>query len=335
MYRSEWLLNLVLVAVVTVGLGFHAGWTLVPLLALFLWGYIGQADASLVASLRTWVGQSLPRGLVPLAALFALFAAGLGLAEGLSARPLLVVLVYLLVPFGLAHVHLRLARNQEPRMSVALLLAVLCLWLPIETGVLPGLKLPPGQGVPVSHLLGLVSALYLFQVVVRLKGMGYTYRLNRGDWSLSTVHFSIFAAVIGVPIAVSLHFITSSAEVPALWTWPLRGLFIFFFIAVPEEILFRGIFHNLLQKRLGGRLWPALILSSILFGFAHSNNSNPPYLPVQLPVLGLVELPWVYILLASIAGVFYGLAYVKSGKLTTAALVHAMVDLWWSVFFHG
>ncbi|HXK62385.1 MAG TPA: CPBP family intramembrane metalloprotease, partial [Acidobacteriota bacterium] len=75
--------------------------------------------------------------------------------------------------------------------------------------------------------------------------------------------------------------------------------------------------------------------SSLVFGLAHSNNSNPPYAAVHLPLVGVVELPWVYILLATIAGVFYGLAYVRSGKLTTAALVHAMVDLWWSVFFHG
>ncbi|RPJ80168.1 MAG: CPBP family intramembrane metalloprotease [Acidobacteria bacterium] len=56
---------------------------------------------------------------------------------------------------------------------------------------------------------------------------------------------------------------------------------------------------------------------------------------MHLPFFGEVLFPWVYVLLASIAGVFYGLAYVKRAQLTTAALVHAMVDLWWSLFFHG
>jgi len=335
MDRSEWLLNLILVVVVTTGLGFHAGWALTPLLALFLLGYIGQADARLVGVLRNWAGRSLLRTAVPLVALLGLFGVSLALAGGLSTRLLLTVLIYLLVPWALVHVHLRLSRGEETRLSAPLLLAILCLWLPIEIGLLPGLKLPSDRGVPVSHLLGLVAALYLFQVVARLEGMGYTYRLPARDWSIGTIHFSVFAAVIGVPVAVSLHFIASSAEVPPLWSWPLRGLFIFFFIAVPEEILFRGILHNLLQKRLGGRLWPALIISSVVFGFAHSNNSNPPYAPVHLPFVGEILLPWVYVLLASTAGIFYGLAYVKRGKLTTAAIVHGLVDLWWSLFFHG
>jgi len=335
MHRSEWLLNLVLVAVVTIGLGFHAGWALAPLLALFLWGYIGQADFRLISFLRQWAGKSLVRSLAPLAALFGVFALSLALAGTWSIRPLVIVLTYLLAPWALVQLHLRFSRGQETRLSVPLLVAILCLWLPIEVGLLPGLKLPSERGVPVSHLLGLIAALYLFQVVARLEGMGYTYRLPGRDWAIGTKYFSIFAAVIGVPIAVSLHFIASSTQVAPVWSWPLRGLFIFFFIAVPEEILFRGILHNLLQKRLGGRLWPALIISSVIFGFAHSNNSAPPYVPIQLPFLGEVLLPWVYVLLASIAGVFYGLAYVKRGKLTTAAIVHAMVDLWWSLFFHG
>ncbi|MFB3901989.1 MAG: lysostaphin resistance A-like protein [Acidobacteriota bacterium] len=335
MHRSDWLLNLILVAAVTVGLGFYAGWTFALLLALFLWGYIGQADSRLVGFLRDWTGRSLLRSAAPLAGLLGLFAVSLALAGSLSSRPLLVVLVYLFAPWALVQFHARLSKGQESRPLTPLLLAVLCLWLPIETGLLPGLKLPSDRGVPVSHLLGLVAALYLFQVTARLEGMGYTYRLSRRDWSLSTIYFGLFAAVIGVPVAVSLHFIASSAEVPPIWSWPLRGLFIFFFIAVPEEILFRGILQNLLQKRLRGRMWPALVVASVIFGLAHSNNSNPPYAPIHLPLVGEILLPWVYVLLASIAGVFYGLAYVKRGKLTAAAIVHAMVDLWWSLFFHG
>jgi len=335
MHRSERLLNLILVMVVTAGLGFHAGWALAPLLALFLWGYIGQADAGLVRALRSWVGRSLVRSALPLIALWGLFAVSQALAGTLSVRALLTVLLYLLAPWALVQLHVWLTRGRDARLNVPLLLAIACLWLPIEIGLLPALKLPSERGVPVSHLLGLVAALYLFQVVARLEGMGYTFRLGARDWSASTVYFAVFAAVIGVPLAVSLDFITSSTQVQAVWNWPLLGLFIFFFIAVPEEILFRGILHNLLQRRLGGRVWPALIVSSVIFGLAHSNNSDPPYVPIHLPFLGEVLFPWVYVLLASIAGVFYGLAYVKRGKLTTAALVHAMVDLWWSLFFHG
>ena len=53
------------------------------------------------------------------------------------------------------------------------------------------------------------------------------------------------------------------------------ALGIFIFIGIPEELLFRGIIQNLLEKAIGR---PALALgvASLIFGAAHLNNGPSP-----------------------------------------------------------
>ena len=63
-----------------------------------------------------------------------------------------------------------------------------------------------------------------------------------------------------------------------------------------------------------------LILSSVIFGAAHLNNP---------PNVGY------YFILATIAGIFYGRTFVRTGKVVPAALVHLAVDWMWSIFFAG
>lgn len=99
-----------------------------------------------------------------------------------------------------------------------------------------------------------------------------------------------------------------------------RGLAIFFLIALPEEILFRGTIHRYLERVLRWAPRFTLILSSIIFGASHLNNP---------PNVGY------YFILASIAGWFYGRTYLRTGKIVPAALVHLMVDWIWGVLFAG
>ena len=42
---------------------------------------------------------------------------------------------------------------------------------------------------------------------------------------------------------------------------------------------------------------------------------------------------WKYVLLATIAGLFYGHAWMKTGSLLPGVLVHALVDISWHVLF--
>ena len=40
------------------------------------------------------------------------------------------------------------------------------------------------------------------------------------------------------------------------------------------------------------------------------------------------------VILSSIAGWFYGLAYIRTGSILAPAILHAMVDGWWVYFFN-
>jgi uncharacterized protein len=87
-----------------------------------------------------------------------------------------------------------------------------------------------------------------------------------------------------------------------------------FTVALPEELYFRAILDAGLRRRLGPVA--SLLLSSVLFGLMHWNNRSR--LEDQLE----------YLLLATIAGLFYGLTFRKAG-LWAAVLCHALVDVVW------
>lgn len=91
----------------------------------------------------------------------------------------------------------------------------------------------------------------------------------------------------------------------------------FFLVAVPEELFFRGVLLNLLLPRLGKR--SALAVSAVLFGLSHFNKG--------------ARFNWRYVLLATIAGVFYGRAWLDQRRIFCSAITHATVDVTWSLWF--
>ena len=93
--------------------------------------------------------------------------------------------------------------------------------------------------------------------------------------------------------------------------------FTFFFIAVPEELFFRGWLQNLLERRMGR--YPALMLTAALFGLSHFNKRA-------------VHFNWRYVLLAALAGIFYGRAWRQERRVGASAITHASVDTIWSLW---
>jgi membrane protease YdiL (CAAX protease family) len=100
---------------------------------------------------------------------------------------------------------------------------------------------------------------------------------------------------------------------------PIAGawIFTFFFIAVPEELFFRGWLQNLLERRMGR--YPALLLTAVLFGLSHFNKRTAFF-------------NWRYVLLAAVAGIFYGRAWRQQRRVGASAITHASVDMIWSLW---
>lgn len=162
--------------------------------------------------------------------------------------------------------------------------------------------------------------------------MGLTAGLRLSDLRLAVILFALFLASFAIPIGIPLHFAQSTHRFLPLYEWPVTALAILLMTALPEEVLFRGVLQNLFECTMPQRPTAALLLASVIFGLSHLDNPNPPFLPVTLRGRHFA-VPWLYVVLATIAGIFYGLAYRRTGKITASALVHCLVDTWWALFF--
>lgn len=177
---------------------------------------------------------------------------------------------------------------------------------------------PGGRlGYAFTVLLCVDVALAALVLIRRVGGIGYSVGWNAGWGLYLSGSFALFGG-IAVPLGLRLHFIAFAPNWGSWTSLPLTSVGILLFTAWPEEFLFRGLLQNLLSRASGSDLagwWTA----SILFGFSHIPNSGFPN--------------WRYVILASIAGLFYGWTWRKTGSIFASAIVHAAVDVTWHFFF--
>ena len=205
------------------------------------------------------------------------------------------------------------------------ILAALMLWFPIEFGALPGFDIIFNEGIQIPALAfaAPVLGLYLFAVIRDLPGIGYNFRWQASDFKPVAASLLVLACLL-IPFGVHSGFIHFSQVKTSAADCVKLILGIYFLNALPEELLFRGIIQNLLDKMLGrfaGGKWLALALAAFIFGYSHYNNFDPP--------------DWRYVWLATLAGLFYGWTYMKTGKTTVSAIVHTGVNFLWAIFFKG
>jgi hypothetical protein len=165
-----------------------------------------------------------------------------------------------------------------------------------------------------NKILLLDAGVYGLLMIRQLNGAGFDLRLHLHDAVIGLREFILYA-----PLALILGLGIGFLHLHAAWPYlaQLTGalLFTFFFIAVPEELFFRGWLQNLLERRIGRTA--ALLLTAILFGLAHFNKRSAVF-------------NWRYVLLAAVAGVFYGRAWRHERRVGAAAITHACVDTVWS-----
>ncbi len=196
--------------------------------------------------------------------------------------------------------------------------AALLIWLPVEFRWLRALwPYPQPMGYMFTTLLAVNVAVMAFLLIRRLEGVGYTIAWDRGwGWTVG-LNFVIFAA-IAIPLGEAIGFLTFAPSYERFRTLPLTALGILVFTAWPEELLFRGLLQNLLSRTFR-KPFAGWMAASVVFGLAHINNGPFPN--------------WRYVLLATIAGIFYGRAWMKTGSIFASCLVHALVDALWHVLF--
>ncbi|MBV2144642.1 CPBP family intramembrane metalloprotease [Falsochrobactrum sp. TDYN1] len=119
-----------------------------------------------------------------------------------------------------------------------------------------------------------------------------------------------------LPVGLATGYIAFDPKImPYLGIWAANNLL---FVAFSEEILFRGMIQGSLSKAFEQLEWlpfTAILVSAALFGLSHIYSD------------------WTYVALAAIAGIFYGLAYSKSGWLVSSIMVHFLLNLTHALFF--
>ncbi|WP_353070290.1 CPBP family intramembrane metalloprotease [Tunturibacter empetritectus] len=175
---------------------------------------------------------------------------------------------------------------------------------------------PPHLAV-FNKMILLNAGIYGFLFIRELSGIGFDLRIRLRDFAIGLREWALFTP-IAIALGLSLSFLHFHPHWPRLSQLAGTYLFTFLFIAVPEELFFRGWLQNLLERRLGRT--QALLLTSALFGLSHFNKRA-------------LHFNWRYVLLAAIAGIFYGRAWRQDRRVGASALTHTTVDTLWSIWF--
>jgi len=303
-------------------LGLRAGYGGIPLIATmvtfaslllsyFLLGTVSAADK--LSAYLTAKPKSLFAITSALFLLYLIYAVGTNTFQLASA---VKILAYIFAPTAVIF----FAGRGPQSLTWQDVLVISMLWLPLDfRWTMDSWRWPRGQAAYAFNSLLVVNlGVALFISYRKLEDAGYRFRLRQVDIREGLFNFFLFAA-IGLPLGYALNFIAYNHRALSIVAFLLSVSGIFLFIAIPEELLFRGIIQNLLQKTFK-RPYVALIISALIFGAAHLNNGQP-------------QPNWRYFLPASIAGVFYGLAFMRARSLIAPAIVHTLVDMLWGAFF--
>jgi hypothetical protein len=249
------------------------------------------------------------------------------------AAPLLLCIPYVLVAGGAGAFHLQwLALYAALPAAIAILLGQAVRIDPAQRGNWRDFLVLAVLGVAVdlrwfegawpphlaifNKILLLDAGIYGLLLIRQLDGTGFDLRLRLKDAGIG-LREAAFYTPPALALGLSLGFLHVHREWPGLGSIASAWLFTFFFIAVPEELYFRGWLQNLLEKRIGRH--GALILTACLFGLSHFNKRTTSF-------------NWRYVLLAAMAGVFYGRAWREQRRVAASAVTHTTVDAIWSLW---
>ncbi len=263
-----------------------------------------------VPVLRKWRPKPL---LLPLiwCSPYLAYAAGTGDFRSMALAKLLAVALPLVVIYGFVPVH-----DLDGFAWQDLLLAV---WLiaALMSGQLRHIWTVPANLDFMVRLFLIAVSAWTWVFIRRVPELGYEFAFSLKTLPTAALNFGLFA-LIAIPAGLALHFIEWHPQWRGVWQFCFDYLGIFLFIALLEELFFRGFLQTLISKSIGSAR-NGQIMIACLFGLFHVLHAPFPN--------------WRYVVLAAVAGWFYGSAFVKGGNLMAPAITHAMVDTLWRTLF--
>jgi uncharacterized protein len=286
--------------------------------------YFALASARVVATLRRLYDHRLQGGLLAAMLILPYLLATLPEA-GRNPGEFFDGLVRMVAYIGIPTLAMLYRPAHHKPLDMFDVIVILALWFPIEFDWLPdaSARLAPSLALPIPKLIGVDLAFLLFLVIRPLDRLGYSFRFTRSDLGHALQGLGAFA-VVGVPLGFAIRFLGFGLTPFQPGDWLLKLVAIYLLIGVPEELLFRGIIQNRIEQRFG-KGWVTLVVAAVIFGASHLDNATKGYPGPN----------FAYMLMAALAGLAYGWVWRKTGKITSAALTHALVDWIWGVVLGG
>jgi len=165
------------------------------------------------------------------------------------------------------------------------------------------------------------TGVFVMLAVRKVPGVGFGFWPSRQHWKIGLLWYAVFL-LCSVELAILIHF--AKPHWPP-WGWEkttLRALGTFvgvlWVLALGEEFFFRGLLQQWFSQWTKNE-WAGLILASILFGSVHL--WFPPFPN------------WRFAVLATLAGLCYGMAFRQTKSIRASMVAHALVVTTWRVFF--
>jgi membrane protease YdiL (CAAX protease family) len=160
----------------------------------------------------------------------------------------------------------------------------------------------------VYHKL-IVLFLLLIYVYCRKIDIGLVWDFAVNLWIQTFILTVIFLGVISYAV-VKTGFVKKVKFIKTtLKELFVTGINMFFFVALPEEILFRGLLYGFLLQFTGNMIL-SIAVTTIIFSIAHLRYG------LQMVLLG------------GIAGLFYNILYVLTGNIYCVTAMHVGVNLY-------
>ncbi len=286
-------------------------------LSLILGVFVALTHTSVTTQLRDWAVRSAWSAIsIPFLLLIPYVIFGLGTGT-FSLTALVKLSAYIAAPTLLVLPdRLRKANHVGWRDVVAML----ALAVPVGTGWLAGIWTWPQESYFFRPLVSVCVGAYAFIVIRNLEGTGYRLGFRKEDLIAGLSNLAGFA-LLAIPLGIVLGFLHPHPNPVSIQEFAFRAFGIYFSIAIPEELLFRGILQNFLVRSIvhERRRFYGLLIASVVFGASHLHHPPVPN--------------WKYGILATLAGIFYGNAYQIRQRLPASALTHTLVDATWRFWF--
>lgn len=310
-------------------------WAALTTFSLLALGYVLQGSVGLYDALGRVVRRDIRALAVLLALVPALYISYSTAVDEFTWNGLLTAVIFVALP-AVAFIRSRGRRALTPLDLVA----VLYIWLSFRFGLVPELQLPQQGGQVGFFYFSAIPLLLLLLAARGWPGLGFTWFLKWSDLRIALLVAGVLLAILA-GLALASGAVQPTVTIPAATVLLGRAVTIYFLIALPAEILFRGIIQNGIERSADSllrqhnhasllRRWLqpilhrsrhiSLLLTALIFGAAYLNT--PPMVGSNM-------------LLTVIAGLGLGWVYQRTGKVTASAVSYLLVLWCWSIFFTG